>query len=231
MTEREKIIERIEKLLRLSESTNQHEAELAAQRASELMTKHQISMTVLDVQNVMNDNVKQTLYSEKTIQRRWVPTLAQACAILFDGRVVVRSSTQIWFVGYDTDTQAAQMLFKHLYEAWFGIVNQDHVRAKREATMYGNKFRGASYKNSHGVAYTQSIYWRVKALVEERKAQVKSTSTGTSLIVVKDGALTEYMAQFRSNKAPLWSTSAAGQRDGHAAGNAAALGGAIEEGQ
>ena len=42
------ILERIKKLLKLSESSNPHEAALAAQRASELMFKYNVNKAALD---------------------------------------------------------------------------------------------------------------------------------------------------------------------------------------
>ena len=40
--EKQAIVEKVQKLLRLAKSSNKHEAELAAQRASEPMEKYQI---------------------------------------------------------------------------------------------------------------------------------------------------------------------------------------------
>ena len=57
---KQRIMERIEGLLRLSKSSNQHEAELATQRASELIEKYQISMTALDVSHVRSKTNGQT---------------------------------------------------------------------------------------------------------------------------------------------------------------------------
>lgn len=54
----EKIIEKIQKLLRLSESSNQHEAERAATKAQELMLKHNIEMR--QVENHDSEYVNKT---------------------------------------------------------------------------------------------------------------------------------------------------------------------------
>ena len=42
-TAKDSVIEKIEKLLRLSESSNEHEAQVALKKARELMLKHHIA--------------------------------------------------------------------------------------------------------------------------------------------------------------------------------------------
>ena len=238
-----KIIERIEKLLRLSKSDNQHEAELAAQRASELMTKHQISMSSLDVEEMKNETIGQNLYEGETIKRQWVPILADACAKLFDGMVVQKGVSKIFFVGFDEDNKAAQELFRHLYGAWDGIVNRDSKieKLKRSNTgpqitasglfnPSGEPFNGASYRNSHGLGYANGIRSRVLELVKERKKEVQAASVaGTDLIIVKGAALRSYEAgqNWRSSRTSTNNRDRAGYSAGSTAGQSAALGGAI----
>ena len=232
-----KIIERIEKLLRLSKSDNQHEAELAAQRASELMTKHQISMSSLDVEEMKNETIGQNLYEGETIKRQWVPILADACAKLFDGMVVQRGVSKIFFVGFDEDNKAAQELFRHLYGAWDGIVNRDSKieKLKRSDTGlfsvdFSQPLNGASYPNSHGLGYANGIRSRGLELVKERKKEVQAASVaGTDLIIVKGAALRSYEAgqNWRSSRTSTNNRDRAGYSAGSTAGQSAALGGAI----
>lgn len=232
-----KIIERIEKLLRLSKSDNQHEAELAAQRASELMTKHQISMSSLDVEEMKNETIGQNLYEGETIKRQWVPILADACAKLFDGMVVQKGVSKIFFVGFDEDNKAAQELFRHLYGAWDGIVKRDSKieKLKRSDTGlfsvdFSQPFNGASYRNSHGLGYANGIRSRVFQLVKDRKKEVQAASVaGTDLIIVKGAALRSYEAgqNWRSSRTSTNNRDRAGYSAGSTAGQSAALGGAI----
>ncbi|MCP4701537.1 MAG: DUF2786 domain-containing protein [Gammaproteobacteria bacterium] len=231
MTNQEKIIDRIEKLLRLSKSDNQHEAELAAQRANKLMTKHQISVSALDVDNMRNAKIEQIVYQGDTIRRQWVSVLANACAILFDGKVVLgRRSNTIYFVGFEEDNQAGQQLFTHLYDSWFGIVKRDAKAAKTERKEHGTRFSGAAFRNAHGIGYAYAIHNRVLDLIEERKAEVAAVSqTGTDLIVVKSKALEDYekSQNWCSSRSSLSSGDEEGYGAGNSAGANAALGGAI----
>jgi len=221
------IIDKIEKLLRLSKSDNQYEAELAAARASELMTKHQISMSAVDVERMRAGKIQESAYRGDVIRRKWVSALANACAELFDGMVVRNAATNtIYFVGFSEDNQAAENLFRHLYEAWFGIVKGDLLAAKDDSQY----FCASSFRASHGAGYAAAITRRAEQLVAERKQTVAATSqTGTDLVIIKSDALRRYNAsQQWSTARPAQVTDKAGYRAGKIAGAGVALGGAIK---
>lgn len=229
------VIEKIKKLLALSKSSNENEARLAAQKASELMEKHQIAAADVLVEEAKTQSIVRESYEVEGLRMKyvWVETLGNAVARLFDGTVLVTGQlhgTRFIFVGYPKDIEAMKMLFKHLYDSWCSIVEQDLKEAK--ANHYGSwaPKDTMKFKLGHGQGYAARISQRCDELVKARKAAVSASSgSGTALIVVKDRALEEWKVEnkIRTVKRTQSSGSLSGAAYGVRAGNNAALGGAI----
>ena len=230
MNDKLKLIERIKKLLALSTSSNEHEAQMAAKKASDLMKEHQINMSQVDVDDQATRSMSETVNSIQVINRRWVPYLAGACARLFDGDLIRYPSLGYFsFVGFEEDTAIATELFHHLYKSWFSIVERDARQEKHRCLVEGEKYSGASFKNSHGLGYANSINIRVDRLIRERQAEVQASSgAGTALIICKKDALVEFKSGRKFKKGKNYKiTHQRGLAAGQAAGQQAALGGAI----
>lgn len=58
-----KIVERIKKLLALSESSNEHEAQLAMLKAQELLVKHKLTIKEVKEFKVYNSEIKEKISS------------------------------------------------------------------------------------------------------------------------------------------------------------------------
>ena len=147
-------------------------------------------MTQIDVDALERDGIKERRYEGDTIARMWVPILADGCAKLFDGQICICGGpSHIIFVGFEEDQRAAQELFRHLYDAWRSIVKRDAKAAKAAHTRNDGevgRWSGASFRNSHGIGYANSIHRRVSELIAERHQEVKQASrAGTALVVVK----------------------------------------------
>ena len=236
---REKIIDRITKLLALSQSDNQHEAELAAKRASELMEKHQISESAILIDETGVEHIKEERYEVMGQKMRllWIEILAGGCAKMFDGAILVGSGlhgTRFRWVGHQSDIEAMKALFEHLYQSWFSIVKNDLEESKFDAQFAGTKWQPRDtmkFKQGHGTAYASAIYFRCVELARMRNSNVAdSGSSGTALVLCKDQALTEYSEKNKwgKSKSKISAGSYAGRAKGAVAGRNAALGGAIE---
>ena len=80
-----KIVDKIQKLLALTESSNEHEAALAAEKAHELLAEHNLSMAQVESagkKEKLNDQVGHTSATSK-LGARWVRNLWQATARLY----------------------------------------------------------------------------------------------------------------------------------------------------
>jgi len=233
-----KMIERVRKLLALSQSTNQHEAELAAERASKLMEEYQIQFADLELNQIRTgaepiveehfqvDGLKMKLH--------WVGQVGYACALLYDGTILVHSGlwgTSFTFVGFKSDIPMMKTLFTHLYHAWGGIVEHDLQQAKNQSYHTWAPRDTMKYKHGHGQGYAQALVRRCWEIAQQRKVKLEATSNScTALVLVRDQAIVEWKKKKGCKPAKLNQTKGAsdGFSAGYRSGQNVALGGAIE---
>lgn len=231
MTDKEKILERIKKLFALGQSSNQHEAELAMAKASQLMQEHQISMTDVDLSEDGEITTDDVSLEDGRIAAKWLTGLAMAVATLYDGEAarmtggIYRHGVTMRFYGTPTDIEAMKMTFTYLYGSWKSIVKHDLEQAKQNGAVPEGMTK--PWKNSHGAGFSRALYHRARALAAERQANVKS-ATGRDLVVVKGQAVKDFVAgkiKGGSPSASRFRPDAYGT--GRDRGNAIPLGGAI----
>lgn len=235
------VIEKIRKLLALSRSSNQHEAELAAQRASELMQKYQIASSVVEASSLKSgkERVADVHFEVPDLRMKyqWVVHLGHAAAKLFDGTILVQRrlhGTGFTFVGFESEIPLMREMFLHLYNAWAGFVSADLAKAKEE-----HAYRSSAdwaprdtmkFKHGHGQGYADALYARCVALAEDRKVKVSAASNScTALVLVRGEAVAHHLKAMGvryvkvKQTAGDWSGRSAGAR----AGASVALGGAL----
>lgn len=220
----EKIIDRLKKLFALGQSSNQHEAELAMQKANEIMTEYQISATDIDLAED-GEVVREEMVVENGKRSTWLCALADACARLYDAKCYYNSKAthglNLRFYGTPADIMAAKMTFNHLYGSWQSIV-------KLAVAGYAGSVDTRVFKKSHGMGFTQAISGRVNELVEQRKAKVMS-ATGRDLVVVKGAAVEKFMEKIKIRSSRVGGNIHQGAASaGLAAGKAIPLHGAIQ---
>lgn len=202
----EKVIEKLKKLFALGQSSNEHEAKLAMQKANDIMLEYQISATEIDLSEdgaVMEDN----LILEEGKRQTWIQNLAAGCGELYDCKVCFVTHKRLHahkytglhlrFFGTEADIMATKMTFLHLYESWKSIVRLALYDAKRNAYSFEPGIDARVFKNSHGIGFTTSIQTRIRVLVEDRRAKVK-TVTGRDLVLVKGAVLSDYMSGIKT---------------------------------
>lgn len=127
-----KLLEKIQKLLSLATSANENEAKLAAEKANELMIKHNIHLSQLDHISEDEYENKEVLTSKSMpYESHWAMEVVQAH---FFVRCVFRKSrkgtwlgkdkgwgnrpAQIWFVGEKTNVEVAFYVFGFLIQKY-----------------------------------------------------------------------------------------------------------------
>lgn len=222
----EKIVNKIRKLLALSKSTNENEAKLAAEKASDLMEKYQIEMAEVLLKD--NEKIIKDYYFTHDGRRKWYVTLASGCAILFDGTAAYTphgSNADFIFIGHPDDIQMMKNLFEHLYESWKSIVEFDWNRIK-----YDSDIKKMEFKSDHGNAYARVIRHRCEELVQKRKKAVVSSSvSGSALIHLKDKQLQVFCEVIGLKTMSINGRLSEGSIFGAEAGKNASLSGAIDK--
>lgn len=115
----EKLIAKIEKLLRLSSSNNEHEAQSAMMKAQELMAKHNIKMADVNPEEQPQEKVE-TRTSER-YREGWVGDLATIIAGNFRCRTLLLyankgNTYRVRFYGANDDAQICMQIFQYALE-------------------------------------------------------------------------------------------------------------------
>lgn len=229
--DKEKIYNKIRKLLSLANSSNQHEAELAMQKANELMQEHQILMSEVILEQTTAENVisgNKIRVSET--YRSFVRDIGAAAGLIFDAHVVriMGEQTDFFYVGMKEDILMAENLFNYLFKSWKSIVSADtrEWRAYRDPSQYEVK----QYKISHGQGFSQALLIRAQKLAKERKDAVsKSATTGTQLVVLKDQLVKAYLDEKTRPIKESYKQQHGGYSQGRKRGEEIPLGGAVEK--
>jgi hypothetical protein len=188
-TKREKLIEKIQKLLRLSTSPNEHEAALAAEMAQELLAQYNLTM------DDVKDNYNQDFVvdsDEVTESRPWRRSLGSMVAKLYfsqyfftyrktrtDQRKCGYIRDDIHnFVGAPHNVAVAKMMFVYLCSVVQNL-------AMAGATKVPVKQRG-SYQTSFKHACGWRLCARIQKRIDDAKAGKVKASDGSNLPALAD---------------------------------------------
>ena len=186
--ERERVYDKVRKLLALSKSPNEHEAALAAERAREILDKYQISLAEVD-EKEFTEIVEKGADSGYSNPRMWVHVLAMSTAKAFDCKVFRMGGVYV-FCGLKSDTQVSEYIFAYLLRTVFGLMKQ-RMKNRRKIGA-----RGAGDVQSYAYGAARAIGEKIEAYAASQRRrdvyQEFKSKTGKDLMVVKNGALEKY---------------------------------------
>lgn len=189
MTEQqESLLKRVKKLLQLANSDNEHEAKLAAERAQELLTRH--NLTIQDVRRTSEDfeqrdageatgrNATEAKYADAIVQTFFFVRAYRIGVARAGGRIqrVTR------YVGTPANVEVALYVREFLLKE-FRVLWQAYQRRT-----------GCSPKSRQ--SYYYGLYEGLKA---QLKASQKRVEQETGLVVVEDKDLTRYLQEICPN--------------------------------
>jgi len=182
---RERIIERVRKLLALSSSSNEHEAALAAAHAQRLLSEHNLSMSELEVQEEGAGEAE--LQVAKTVFK-WLSSLFATVANAFDCFPIVTTThtcSRLRFIGVGDDPGVAactlQFLIKELRRLASGYLRSLETGKGRLSTADRQRVR-----SSYLLGGVQGVQQALAA----QKAMTPTTSQ--ALVPVKDALIRHY---------------------------------------
>jgi len=174
------IIKKIQKLLRLSTSGNEHEAAAAAAKVQALLSKYNLAMS--DIPGHRERVTKAERAKAKTRQRleSWAYALAHATADAFDCRYFHDTEGYTVFVGVGADQEVCAWTYHYLYKTLLRMGStylREHCRRLRS-----NRSRAtARYSYLKGVVCTVS-----RRLNDQKKT---TPVTESALVPVKESAI------------------------------------------
>lgn len=188
----EDYMEKIKKLLALSESSNEHEAKSALMKAKKLMAEHKISQT--DLEGLENKKVK-TVVTQFTCSKRKDPWMVELSAIIGlnfccqagQRRTKHKQTTTIFFVGFEDDLNVCITIYEYAVSCI-----RDHIRMiKKNAEGYDWQFKK---KLCDGFGYGFA-----RGIKEAFKQQKEKDETGWALVMVIPKEVTEATKSLKRN--------------------------------
>jgi hypothetical protein len=182
--EKTPIIEKIKKLLALANSSNEHEAALAAGHAQRLLSEHNLAMADIEAAHRPDKADKVETSVSKSLPK-WLRHLSAGVSTAFDCQAIHHPATgKMTFIGVGADVQIAVYTFTYLDRT-----------VRKLCSNYMKQHVSSTIANRHRELMRQSYYLgavsTISARLREQKVQTPVT-TG-ALVPVKEGLIRQAM--------------------------------------
>jgi hypothetical protein len=185
-----KIIDKLQKLLALSASDNENEADLAMKKAEELMREHNLSVADVALDGSGAHVGSAEVCGLTKTSQTWEISLGSSIAQTFNGRAIRSKASNGWhftFVAGQTDLVLIIDLFERL-RSITKRMSQAYVTSVKDLT----NVHGKSLHNSYRMGIVHTIHKRLESL-KQNTAPTNTCNefgmTGTALMVIKDKAV------------------------------------------
>ncbi|MBW4056159.1 MAG: DUF2786 domain-containing protein [Proteobacteria bacterium] len=178
------IIEKIKKLLALANSSNEHEAALAAGHAQRLLAEHNLAMADIEASHKPDkaDRVETTV--AKTLPK-WLRLLSAGVSTAFDCQGIHHPATgRMTFIGVGSDVQIAAYTFTYLERT-----------VRKLCSTYMKQYVSSAIPNRHRGLMRQSYYLGAVSIITTRlrEQKVQTPVTTGALVPVKEGLIRQAM--------------------------------------
>lgn len=174
------IIEKIKKLLALANSSNEHEAALAASHAQRLLSEHNLAMADIEASHRPDKADKVETAVSKSLPK-WLRHLSASVSSAFDCQAIHHPATgKMTFIGVGADVQIAAYTFTYLDRT-----------VRKLCGMYMKGHVSSTIPNRHRELMRQSYYLGAVSTVtiRLREQKVQTPVTTGALVVVKEGLI------------------------------------------
>lgn len=217
------IIEKIRKLLALANSTNEHEAALAASHAQRLLSEHNLAMADIEPDNKPDSADRLETTVSKTLPK-WIRHLSAGICTAFDCQAIHNPAIgKLTFIGVGADVQVAVYTFAFLDRT-----------IRRLCSNYIRHHISDRLVNRQRELMRQSYYLgAVSTITDKLRIQKQQTPvTPGALVPIKDALIKKTMSEMgptrtvRSRKSYINASAyTQGQQDGKQVGVHHGIGG------
>ncbi len=188
----ERIIEKVRKLLALSQSDNEHEAATAAAKAQELLAEYNLSLS--DIPADDGRCMRATKSAARTRQRLedWAYLLAGATSVAFDCRYVHFSSGKTVFIGVGADPEVCAWTYHYLYKTLLRM-GSSYLRSSQ-----CRRLRARHSKNAARASYLLGVVHFVSRRLKEQREHAPITEA--ALVPVKEDAIRAAMPSHQTKE-------------------------------
>lgn len=185
------IVEKIQKLLALSESSNEHEAKLAMLKAQEFLARHKLSIEEVKEYKACNSSIIKKETEITFTKAKWKGSLAKLIGDNFAcyAYVGTRGTHRIFFLGKEEDALISSLILKYAI---------DFISREVKKMRYKYKKKGFSTK---GLENDYALGFKVGLASAFEKQREEKSNKGYELILLKDDKVTDaYKNMTFSNK-------------------------------
>lgn len=183
---KQKILEKLQKLMALQSSSNEHEAAAAAARAAELMAAHQIDEAMLDAFEGNAGPIGELMVDRHRKRVSWKGVLAMGVAEAFSCAVYYghtyaekkRLSTELRLVGREDDRNAASYMYRYLSAEVDRLAKESWLRlpAEKDRTTTARRWKNGFRLGAADVIAQRLREQRRQSIDEARRAGDKETA-------------------------------------------------------
>jgi len=179
------IIEKIRKLLALANSSNEHEAALAASHAQRLLSEHNLAMADIESEQKPQSADKVEATVSKTLPK-WVRHLSSGVCTAFDCQAIHHPNLgKMTFIGVGADVQIAAYTFAYLDKT-----------VRKLCASYIKHHVNDSVPNRQRELMRQSYYLGAVSTINSRlrEQKIQTPITPGALVPIKEGLIKKAMS-------------------------------------
>jgi hypothetical protein len=186
------VIDKIRKLLALSESPNENEAALAAEKAREMLSRYNLGMADLSIGEIKSRlEITEKVVEDSKILQDWVQNLISYVGEAFDCHCMVNNKpgrrNKILFIGSAEDAEVAVYVFQYLRQT-LRVMARNRLKELKTKNPEWSSYRlKCSYLEGAVRRIGERLRTGAQKLQEEEKAVC------TDLIVVKSDEVQKYV--------------------------------------
>lgn len=182
--ENSQIIEKIKKLLALANSSNEHEAALAASHAQRLLSEHNLAMADIEAAHKPDKADKVETAVSKSLPK-WMRHLSAGISSAFDCQAIHHPAAgKMTFIGVGVDVQIAAYTFTCMDRT-----------VRKLCSTYMKQHVCSTVANRHRELIRQSYYLGAVSTITARLREQKMQTPVTpgALVPVKEGLIRQAM--------------------------------------
>lgn len=186
MREQTPIVEKIKKLLALANSSNEHEAALAAGHAQRLLSEHNLAMADIEAAHKPDSADTVETATTKTLPK-WLRYLSAGISTAFDCQAIHHpASAKLTFIGIGADVQIAAYTFTYLERT-----------VRKLCRTYMKQHVCSTLANRHRELMRQSYYLGAVSIITSRLKEQKVVTPVTTgaLVPVKAELIRQAMSE------------------------------------
>ena len=185
------IIEKIQKLLALANSSNEHEAALAAAHAQRLLSEHNLAMADVEAKQQRPQSADKVVTTVAKTLPKWVRNLSAGVCTAFDCQAIHHPAQgKMTFIGVGADVQVASYTFSYL----------DRTIRKLCSSFMKYRVNDSNLPNRNRELMRQSYYLGAVSTINSQLVQqkVQTPITPGALVPIKEGLIKKAMSELGS---------------------------------